>query len=81
MREVIARTAIKPHARSALARDDAKALVFNLVQPLAAGGKFVGFGWETRRDESGRQGTLQHIDRIRSGNSQLTGDGLAAIQG
>jgi hypothetical protein len=30
------------------------------VQPLAAGRQLVGFGWEARRDEPGREGTLQH---------------------
>jgi hypothetical protein len=31
------------------------------VQPLAAGRQFIGFGWKTRDDEPGRQGTLQHV--------------------
>jgi hypothetical protein len=30
------------------------------VQPLAAGRQLRGFGWEARRDEPGREGTLQH---------------------
>jgi len=29
---------------------------------LAAGRQLIGFGWEARRDEPGRQGTLQHVD-------------------
>ena len=32
----------------------------DLVQPLAAGRQFRGFGWEARRDEPGLEGTLQH---------------------
>jgi hypothetical protein len=34
--------------------------VLDFVQPLAAGRQFIGFGWEARRDEAGREGTLQH---------------------
>ena len=44
------------------AGDDAEAVVLDLVQPLAAGRQLIGFGWEARRDEPGRQGTLQHVD-------------------
>jgi hypothetical protein len=32
------------------------------VQPFAARGQLIDFGWEARRDEPGRQGTLQHGD-------------------
>jgi hypothetical protein len=31
------------------------------VQPLAAGRQLVGFGRKARRDEPGREGTLQHV--------------------
>jgi len=58
--EVIARTAVEPHLRAGLAGNDAEAVVLDLMQPLAAGEQFIGFGWETRRDEPGREGTLQH---------------------
>jgi hypothetical protein len=37
------------------------------VQPLAAGWQLVGFGWEARRDEPGREGTLQHVEINRIG--------------
>jgi hypothetical protein len=37
------------------------------VQPLAARGQLVGFGWETRRDEPGWQGTLEHAETNRIG--------------
>jgi hypothetical protein len=50
----------RSHPPVALAGNDAEAVVFDLVQPLAAGGQLIGFGWETRRDESGREGALQH---------------------
>src|SRR5262249_14083265 len=53
--EVIART---PHLRAGLASNDAEAVMFDFMQPLAAGRQLVGFGWEARRDEPGRQGTL-----------------------
>jgi len=42
------------------------AAVLYLVQPLAAGQQLIGFGWETRRDEPGREGTLQHVEQIKS---------------
>ena len=58
--EVIARTAIESDSLAVLAGNDAKAVVLDLVQPLAAGRQFMGFGWEARRDEPGREGTLQH---------------------
>src|SRR5262249_61667707 len=30
--------------------------------------QLVGFGWETRRDEPGRERTLQHVEQIKSRN-------------
>ena len=60
MGEVIARTAIEPHLRAVLARNNAEAIVLDFVQPLAARRQLIGFGWEARRDEAGRQGTLRH---------------------
>src|SRR5262249_40884364 len=55
MGEIVARTAIEPHPLAVLAGNDAKAVVFDLMQPIAAGRQFVGFGGEARRDESGRR--------------------------
>src|SRR5262249_50054541 len=43
--EVVARTAIEPHSRAVLAGNDAKAVVLDFVQPLAAGRQLIGFGW------------------------------------
>ena len=60
MGEVVARTAVEPYAPVALAGNDAEAVMFDFMQPLAARRQFVGFAWEARRDEPGRQGTLQH---------------------
>src|SRR6516164_10451682 len=34
------------------------------MQPLSAGRQFIG-GWEARRDEPGREGTLQHAGQIK----------------
>jgi len=62
MGEIIARTAVKPHLRAGLAGDDAEAVMLDHMQPLAAGRQLIGSGWEARRDEPGRQGTLQHVD-------------------
>src|SRR5262249_17594062 len=36
------------------------------MQSLAAGGQLISFGWEARRDEPGREGTLQHAERNRT---------------
>ena len=58
--EIVARTAVEPHPLAVLAGNDAEAIVLDLVQPLAARRQFVGFGRETRRDEPGREDTLQH---------------------
>ena len=59
--EVVARTTIEPHLRGSLASNDAEAIVLDLVQPLAAGRQLIGFGWEARRDEPGREGAhTQH---------------------
>ena|SRR5215467_2233597 len=61
MGEIIARTAIEPHLRAVLASNDAEAVMLDFVQPLAVRLQLVGFGWETRPDEPGREGTLQHV--------------------
>jgi hypothetical protein len=34
--------------------------MLDFVQPIAAGRQFIGFSWEARRDEPGREATLQH---------------------
>ena len=41
--EIIAGAAIEPHPRPVLAGNNPKAIVLDLVQPLAAGGQLVGF--------------------------------------
>jgi hypothetical protein len=56
---------LEPHLRAVLAGNDAEAVVFDFVQPIAAGRQLVGFGREARRDEPGRQGTLQHVHTVR----------------
>jgi hypothetical protein len=68
MGEIVAGTAIEPHLRAILAGNDAEAVMFDLMQPLAAGRQLVGFGWEARRDEPGREGTLQHVEQIKWGD-------------
>ena len=68
-REVVARTAVKPHLPVALAGNDAEAIVLDLVQPLAAGRQCCAFCRKARRDEPGREGTLQHAEQIKLGNS------------
>jgi len=58
--EIIAWTTIEPHLCALLARNDAEAVVLDLMQPLAARRQLIGFGGEARRDEAGREDTLQH---------------------
>jgi hypothetical protein len=53
--EIVARTAVESHLRAVLAGNDAKAVVLDLMQPLAAGWQLIGFGWKARRDEPGRE--------------------------
>ena len=55
--EVVAGTRIEPHLRASLAGNDAKAVVFNLMQPRAAGRQRCGFGREAGRDEAGGKRT------------------------
>jgi hypothetical protein len=60
-RHVIAGAAVEPHAVAILARDDPKSVVLDFVQPQVAGGQLVGLCGKARRDEPGREGTLQHV--------------------
>jgi hypothetical protein len=57
--EVIATTAVEPHSRAVFPGNNPKAIVLDLVQPLPEGSCVVLVG-KARRDEPGRQGTLQH---------------------
>jgi len=54
MGKVITRTAIEPHPLAIVAGNDAEAVMLDLVQPSVAGRQHIGFGWEARRDETGR---------------------------
>jgi|SRR5262245_26149202 len=65
MGEVITRTAVEPHLRVLLAGNDAEAAMLDFMQRRRAA---YGFGWETRRDEPGREGTLQHVEKVKSRN-------------
>jgi len=58
--QIIAWSAIEPHLRAVLAGNDAEAIMLYLVDPLAARRQASGFCGQARRDEPGRQGTLQH---------------------
>jgi hypothetical protein len=60
--EVVAGTAVESHSRTVLAGNDAETVMLDLMQPLAARGQLIGFGWKARRDEPGREGTLQHVN-------------------
>jgi CheY-like chemotaxis protein len=58
---VIAGAAAKPHAVAILACDNPEAIVLDFMQPQVAGGQLVGLCGKARRDEAGREGTLQHV--------------------
>jgi hypothetical protein len=63
--EIIAGTAVEPHLRAVLPGDDPKAIVFDLMQPLAAGRQLISLAWEARRDEPGPKSTAQQADNGR----------------
>jgi hypothetical protein len=44
-----------------LAGDNPEAIVLDFMQPQVAGRQLVGLYGKARRDESGREGTLQHV--------------------
>src|SRR4029453_3767171 len=54
MGEVVAGTAVQPHLRASLPGNYAKPVVLYLVEPLAAGRQFVGFGREAGRNNPRR---------------------------
>src|SRR5262245_5286287 len=45
-----------------------KTVVLDLMQPLPARWQFLGFDGKARRDEPGREGTLQHVEKVESRN-------------
>jgi hypothetical protein len=59
--QVVPQAAVEPHPCAVLSGDDAEAVVLDFVQPLAAGRQLVGLCGKARRDEPGREGTLQHV--------------------
>ena len=61
MGEVVARTAIEAYPLAVLAGNDAKAVMLDFVQPLAAGRQSCGFCRKARRDEPRREGSLRHV--------------------
>src|SRR5262245_10613013 len=71
MDEVVARAAIEPHLRAVLGGNDAEAVLLDFVQPLAARRQLIGFGWKARRDEPGREATLQHVGTNKVGRCLL----------
>jgi hypothetical protein len=56
MGQVVAGAAVEPDAVAVLARDDAEAVVLDLVQPRVADRRLSGFGRQAGRDEAGREG-------------------------
>src|SRR5262249_9754767 len=60
--EVVAWTAVESHLHALLAGNDTEAVMLDLMQPIAAGRQFIGFGGKARRDEPGREATRQHVD-------------------
>jgi hypothetical protein len=60
--QVIAGAAVEPNPRAVLTGDDPEAVVFDFMQPQRPGRRMLGFCGQARRDELGREGTLQHAD-------------------
>ena len=59
--QVIAVTAVEPHAVAIRACDNPEAIVLDFMQPQVAGGQLVGLCGKVRRDEAGREGAhTQH---------------------
>ena len=54
--QVVAGAAVQPHALAILARDDAEAVVLDLVHPGIAARRLRRFGGQAGRDEAARQG-------------------------
>ncbi len=61
--EVVAGAAVQPHAVAVLARDDAEAVVLDLVQPRVAGRRLRRLGRQAWRDEAERQGHGRVLER------------------
>jgi hypothetical protein len=57
---LVRRAAAIAGIKLAVGPTELEAIVLDLVQPLAAGRQLRGFCRKARRDEPGRQGTLQH---------------------
>jgi hypothetical protein len=64
----------RAHVVAILACDDAKSVVLDLVQPQVAGGQLVGLSGKARREESGREGTLQHCHGDGDGKPSCLGE-------
>jgi hypothetical protein len=62
--QVVAGTAVEAKASAILARDDAEAVVLDLVQPVLAGGRCLGLCGEARGDEAGREGSRSAFGMI-----------------
>jgi hypothetical protein len=43
---------VEPHALGVAPRQDAEAVVLDLVQPICAGRRLLGWGWQARLDEA-----------------------------
>ena len=61
MQEACQRLADQREAAGDLRAMTRKTVVLDLMHPLAAGWQLIGFGWQARRDEPGREGAhTQH---------------------
>jgi hypothetical protein len=78
--ETVSRTAIEPHLRASLAGNDAEAVMLDFMQPLAARGQLIGFRWETRRDEAGRQGTASRACQSKMDDAGAIGAARRAVE-
>jgi hypothetical protein len=67
--QVITRPAVEAHLAPVLTGDDPEAVVFDFMQPQRPGRRMLGFCGQARRDEPGREGTLQHASLNTAGGA------------
>src|SRR6516164_5647445 len=79
--EIIARAAVEPHSRALLPSNNPKAMCLISCRHWPPDGSFVVLMGKARRDEPGREGTLQHAEQIKldNGDCNLMGSALAFL--
>ena len=70
MREIIAGSAVEPHAIAVFASDEPETVMLDFVQPCLARWRLLGFCWKAGRDEASGQKTHIH-GRVISGRLRM----------